>query len=213
MADKIITGKADKTRTAIKDAFITLYKKSNLSNITVRKVCENAGVTRSTFYFYFQSIYDLLESIENELEEGLSTYFETYNRHKLLADDSSPYMSTSRWFAFCMENANYLTAVMGPHGDPAFEYRIRQKLKKDINSMMDSDNMPNDNLRKYIAEYMASATIALVRYWLENGSDLSPEQLAIIANIMREGAVLRKSYERELTKAKPNGRRIKEQHS
>ena len=182
----------NRTCQKIKDTFIKLYKKKGLSNITVTMLCKEAGISRSTFYAYFEDIYDLLEHIERELEESLVPFFEAYNQQKLFNNNVAPYLSTSKWFAFCMENAEYLEALMGPHGDPAFEYRIIKRLKKDINTMMDNDNMPNDNLRKYVVEYMAAATLALVRYWLEHKEELSPKDLAIVANIIREGPVLKK---------------------
>lgn len=47
------------------EAFLALLDKKDLSYITVKEICERAGVNRSTFYLHYETIGDLLEeSIE-----------------------------------------------------------------------------------------------------------------------------------------------------
>ena len=38
-----------------------LLKKSTIDSITIQMITDNAGVSRKTFYYHFQDIYDLLE--------------------------------------------------------------------------------------------------------------------------------------------------------
>lgn len=46
-------------------AFLELLEKKNFAYITVKEICEMAGVNRSTFYLYYETIGDLLaESLE-----------------------------------------------------------------------------------------------------------------------------------------------------
>lgn len=47
------------------EAFIALLEKKDFDYITVKEICEKAGVNRSTFYLHYETIGDLLhESIE-----------------------------------------------------------------------------------------------------------------------------------------------------
>ncbi len=182
--------KQERTKKKLRDAFMTLYKKNPIEKITVRQVSELAGVTRSTFYAYYDSVYAVLEAIEDELQEGLGTYFEQYSGGILERAALKPYDSSVKWFEYCHEHREDLLILLGPSGDPSFEYKLRKRLKVDINRMMDEDGMLNDNLRKYVVEYVVGATLSLMYFWLENDDSLSAEEIAVVANLIRNTKIV-----------------------
>ena len=57
------------TRRMLVDAFFALRAEKPLRKITVRELCERAGVGRGTFYAHFLDIYDLNEQLEGYLLE------------------------------------------------------------------------------------------------------------------------------------------------
>lgn len=61
--DKRIT----KTQAAIKSAFIHLLKKKPLRKITIKELCEEANINKSTFYTYYKDIYHLMDSLRQEV--------------------------------------------------------------------------------------------------------------------------------------------------
>ena len=47
------------------EALLALLAKKNYEFITVKEICEKAGVNRSTFYLHYETVNDLLtESVE-----------------------------------------------------------------------------------------------------------------------------------------------------
>ena len=40
-----------------------------IGKITVREICEGAGVHRSTFYAHYQDVYDLVEKVEQSMSQ------------------------------------------------------------------------------------------------------------------------------------------------
>lgn len=53
------------TAARMDEAFLELIEKKDFSYITVKEICEKAGVNRSTFYLHYETIGDLLtESTE-----------------------------------------------------------------------------------------------------------------------------------------------------
>lgn len=42
-------------------AFLDLLQRKDFSFITVKEICEKAGVNRSTFYLHYETVGDLLE--------------------------------------------------------------------------------------------------------------------------------------------------------
>jgi len=64
-----------KTAARMDEALLELLEQKDFSYITVKEICEKAGVNRSTFYLHYETIDDLLsESLEHMNEQFLS-YF------------------------------------------------------------------------------------------------------------------------------------------
>jgi len=51
----------------LKEALLTCLAERPINRITVKEVCEAAGINRATFYTHFTDCFDLLEAIENDL--------------------------------------------------------------------------------------------------------------------------------------------------
>ena len=51
----------------IKESLTGLLKEADVHKISIRTLCEQAGINRSTFYKYYGSQYDVLEEMENDL--------------------------------------------------------------------------------------------------------------------------------------------------
>ena len=57
------------TRMVIKESLYKLLEKKHLSEITVKELCAQADINRTTFYRNYMDIYDLYEQLEEELIE------------------------------------------------------------------------------------------------------------------------------------------------
>lgn len=63
------------TEVRMESAMLELMKNTEFDKITVKKICEEAKVNRSTFYAHFIDIYDMLDKMEEELrKEMLDSY-------------------------------------------------------------------------------------------------------------------------------------------
>lgn len=60
-----------RTRTRITNAFLKLLQNKPVERITVRELCELAGINKSTFYKYFSSIYDVFTQLEKSTIENV----------------------------------------------------------------------------------------------------------------------------------------------
>ena len=56
----------EKTKKAIRNAFIELRTKKPLEKITVKELCALACINKSTFYSHYEDIYALSEAMEQE---------------------------------------------------------------------------------------------------------------------------------------------------
>ncbi len=60
-----------RTRRSIEEAFLALRKKKALERITVRELCDAAGINKSTFYTHYRDIYDLSDAIETQIARDI----------------------------------------------------------------------------------------------------------------------------------------------
>ena len=57
----------------MREAFWRLYAAKPISKISVKDICALAGYNRGTFYRYYSDVYEVLESIENEIRRQFSS--------------------------------------------------------------------------------------------------------------------------------------------
>ena len=55
------------TQKVIQEAFWKLLKEKPLAKITVKEVCDLAGINRGTFYKHYMDPYDLMDKIQEEM--------------------------------------------------------------------------------------------------------------------------------------------------
>ncbi|MDE7230040.1 MAG: TetR/AcrR family transcriptional regulator [Oscillospiraceae bacterium] len=60
-----------KTKSAIINSFLQLRSKKPLERITVKELSDLAEINKATFYLHYKDIYDLSESLENELLDSV----------------------------------------------------------------------------------------------------------------------------------------------
>lgn len=56
-----------RTRQLIMDSFVTLSAKKEFKDITIKDITTEAQINRSTFYYHFEDIYDLLDKALTEV--------------------------------------------------------------------------------------------------------------------------------------------------
>ena len=158
----------NKTKTNILDAFWALYKKKAIETISIKDIVEKAGYNRSTFYEYFIDIYDVLETIENELIPSIETL------PPITIEGNSIGMPIHSFVEVFKKNQEYYTVLFGPHGDPSFVQKLKSQIKTIlINNLSLSKESINFEL-DYALEFIISGMIGIMIYWLKQ-SNKPPE--------------------------------------
>ena len=61
------------------EALISLLKEKDLEYITVKEICEKAGVNRSTFYLHYETVADLVNEAIETVNRRFMSYFADIN--------------------------------------------------------------------------------------------------------------------------------------
>ncbi len=194
--------RSESTKKHIETAYLTLMLEKKWDRISVIELCKAAGITRGTFYQYFDDIYDVIEKIEAALMEDLTSRF------KACTAGYGPGFSISRfpdrfdleppgifreWFSFCREHSTAMYPLLDrKKGDTRFIRRIRSVIQDNINILMDHDGMPNDELRAHFVSVLSEMHFLAAQGWLSGADDgirLDDSDIVSLLNTMRVGSV------------------------
>ncbi|MDO4475072.1 MAG: TetR/AcrR family transcriptional regulator [Eubacteriales bacterium] len=163
------------TAARMDEAFLTLLEKKNFTYITVKEICEAAGVNRSTFYLHYETMADLLlESVSHMNEQFLaymtkdSETFVTKMRdcpldelYLITSEYLTPYLgyieTHKRLFRTATENA----AVLGM--DKSYDRMFRHV----FTLIFDRYGIPQQD-RRYIMAFYIQGLMAIISEWLRN---------------------------------------------
>lgn len=67
------------TALRMNEALISLLEKKDLEFITVKEICETAGVNRSTFYLHYETISDLMNETVEMVDKRFLSFFHSAN--------------------------------------------------------------------------------------------------------------------------------------
>lgn len=158
---------ADFTKRAIRDSFLKLLEEKPLKQISVRDIVENCGINRNTFYYHYQDIPELLESIIQEEAERLITEHPTFGSMESC-------MNTI--IDFAMENKILVMHIYKSVNRDVFEKRLWWVCERVMTRYVDGliqERTISAQDREIIIAYVKAVSFGLVLGWLE--TDMTTE--------------------------------------
>lgn len=120
--------RTEKTEKAIRNAFIELRTKKPLEKITVKELCALACINKSTFYSHYADIYDLSDSIEEDLVVSI---IKSIDHLKDYTVERSDEFTRELSLAF-MSQLSMIKIVFSGKEQNCFGNRLDRELKKII---------------------------------------------------------------------------------
>ena len=171
-------------------ALISLLKKKPFDYITVREICETAGVNRSTFYLHYETVGDLLDEATQYLLDDFLSYFSEDTKsialnlkncklHKLIfiCDKYlTPYLTYVRDHKEVFGTALLHNQTFG------FEDVYKRMFEHIFDPILERFRYPAHN-RQYVMLYYLNGIHAIVMEWLRNGCDRPISELSEIISI------------------------------
>lgn len=170
-----------RTRKALQAALIELSVEKGFAEITVSDITERAMVNRATFYRHYLDKYDLLKQYMEEIYQMLNSSEDMTLIEKQAKAGGQPPEGIVQMFRKVEQHADFFRLMLGPNGDPQFVQQIREYIKKRMRQLL-PDKTPFTSYETppldLSLEYVASAGVGALYWWLENGTSYSPEQMA-----------------------------------
>lgn len=172
------------TAAKMDEALLEILKKKDFAYITVKEICEKAGVNRSTFYLHYETVSDLLTECAEYMNGRFLEYMNTDSAvflkklhscpleelYLITPEYLTPYLNfikdNQRLFGTCLENA----AVLG------LDKSYAALLSNVIVPILDRYGVPSEK-HNYIMAFYISGLIAVINEWLKGGCNDSVEHI------------------------------------
>lgn len=175
------------TALCMDEALISLLEIKDLEYITVKEICEKAGVNRSTFYLHYETIDDLVNEAMESVNRRFLAYFDQdagdfigeieRRAPKELVLVTQDYLRP--YLQFIRDNKHvYRAAFRNPNGMQA-DVRYGALKRHILEPILEKFEVP-DAFRRYYIAYYIEGIVAIIKEWLNQDCREPVETIAAI---------------------------------
>ena len=181
MAEKTDSRRVRMTKRILKDSLLDLMAEKNISHISIKEICDAADVNRSTFYAHYESPYDLLDEIENDIV-GETPRINLYKNEPILDE-------LTAFFEYLDKNKDVCRVIYANSGAHSFETKILDKIfgkTEDKPQWITGFDIHKDVHVKMLMS--AFGGLAIVEKWIFGEIECTANDLAIAISRYIQGA-------------------------
>lgn len=178
------------TAVRMDEAFLELIQKKDFAYITVKEICEKAGVNRSTFYLHYETVGDLLDESAQHIIDEFVTYMphDTVEFLEKLQDRplEELYLITPEYLTPYLSYIKEHRRVFKATVEQASTLRMTdayQKLSRHVFiPILNRFGVSLEN-QKYIMQFYISGLMAIINEWLKDDCRDSTEHIISIMQL------------------------------
>ena len=169
------------------EALIALLEKKDLEYITVKEICHQAGVNRSTFYLHYESIAELLDETMEMINQRFLSYF-PQEEEAVLGDMERRELNDLvfvtqeyllPYLRFIQDNKKVYRAAFRNPSSMQANARYGVLKQRILDPILERFEIPAARRPYYIAYYVEGIA-AIVKEWLRHDCGDSVEMIAAI---------------------------------
>lgn len=160
------------TKNLLQHAFLKLLKTVPLHAISIRELCQEAGINRTTFYNHYGSQYDLLSDISQRFLDSIAERLETAD----FSDRENVHQRVAMVLEYIAENRELSILLMNNNIDPGFAERIFSLPK--IGNLLEAAlvNCPDERMRTATIAFVIHGSYKLIQDWINQEDSLSAHE-------------------------------------
>ena len=177
------------TAICMNQAHLRLLQKKEYDYITIKEICQTAGVNRSTFYLHYENVAELLEeTVQNVNRE----FFEKFSKNsELVSPDGSAakkdglYITPEYlqpYLAFVKQNKKIFKLTCEKSTLFQADKTLAHMYKNVFYPVLEKYGVPDEE-KPYLFEYYFKGLIAVIQKWVE--LDCKTDANVIMALILR----------------------------
>lgn len=169
------------------EALLALLEKKDLEYITVKEICHQAGVNRSTFYLHYETIADLVNETLEMVNQRFLSYFPQQEEEVLGnmgSREREDLVLVTReyllpYLRFIRDNKKVYRAAFRNPSSMQAHTRYGELKQQILSPILERFEIPADH-RPYYMAYYVEGIIAIVKEWLRQDCSDEVEMIADI---------------------------------
>ncbi len=180
--------------TAVKmnEAFLKLLSEKEFEYITVKEICKEAGVNRSTFYLHYETVGDLLDQTLDYINSKFYGYFKQVKIYVNKINSlplSELYLITPEylvpWLNFILENKRLFQTFLKRHDTLNIASSYEKIFNKVISPILSRFNV-HEKDQEYTFLFYVEGIIGIVKKWIREGCSRTISEISsIIINCIK----------------------------
>ena len=161
-----------KTYAALTREFTALLKEKRFEQITVKEICAQAGVNRSTFYLHYADQTALLSDVEEEVQQKTLEYL----RNTKPTDDAPSLIEA--FLRYIQEHAGLFRILLCDTGSEDFRGRFIQNTLESLRLNIPMSCSPEEE--PYVLCFLMQGSVHMIMEWIRRDFDIDAKQLACL---------------------------------
>ena len=158
----------------LKTTLLELLENKDFENITVKMICENAQVNRSTFYAHYTDIYEIMDQMEEHLHQKL---LQSYTPDDLKDDSVLPGWPFLPFLRHVKENRHFYAIVLKQRKNFPLKQGYESMWNRVIKPKCEMAGITSEaEMMYYYVYFQAGLTMAL-RRWVDTGCQEPEEEM------------------------------------
>lgn len=157
----------------LQEALIESMQNNHISKISVKMLCEQADINRSTFYAHFQDQNDLLEYTCDEVINNIKKHLDKLHYNQV---NPVSFQSLSRILDYIKSNADLFKALLSDHCN----LDIQRKIMTVFMTYLPYQEI-DLRTKEYLSAFGLAGCVSMLQIWLKDGM---PESTARMAEII-----------------------------
>ena len=159
------------TKKLLKESVFELMEEKPLNKITIKEICENADVNRTTFYKYYGDQYALVKEAEDELLDKTAEFLRN------LSSDEEKIKLLEEFLTYVKNNGETFRILLDKNSDTDFRYRLMSVAMQKV--MVEKYELGiREEDKKYVYCMIIMGAINTIALWVNSSYDKSVEEVA-----------------------------------
>ncbi len=186
MEKKKTDRRVQKTRRAIRRAFVQMLSRKELDSITVTDIAEAADINRKTFYNYYSGVADVLAEIEDELVTAFRADLQEYEFGQDVEDVRQMF---SRLWELIAGDQEFYHRLFHQGKDFHLIEKLTEMLRERSLECYLAHGGADPQVVEIVVDFVVSGVMSVQKHWFVSGQRMPLDQLCrIMTELAKHGS-------------------------
>ncbi len=164
------------TKMILNESFLKSLAVKPLSRITIKEICEDADLNRSTYYAHFTDPYNQLKKLEADIMVDMTIYVDSIVTEGIY-DKKKQRQILKGILEYIQSKKHVFQVLIGNNGDANFQRNILTFFGNRIFKSGNSDGAENTK-KAYEYIFASTGSFGLIYHWIMDDNSVSIDEIA-----------------------------------